>query len=121
MKIIKGAIAALAEEGYLTLQVPDLAVGECDFEELPDEWFCRWNYGKGPAIGRESGMLYLTRAGYEANKQELKAAFSGDHRGYTWKDFESHVELHFAETQRHIDRRLADFRRKIRELESFKV
>ena len=65
--------------------------------EYPDEWFV-WlkstTSGLRPVVGRESGFLFLSRVGYEANREALKQAFS-ENRGCSWEDFERHVEKHF--------------------------
>jgi len=120
MLMKKGVITSLASEGRLTLQVPQYDIiikeGRAFFaqsltcaegaKEHPDEWFV-WLKNSRPAIGRESGFLFLTRKGWEANKEEIKKAFeaSKTKRG-TWKEFEDHAEYHLKEveekTQKHI-------------------
>lgn len=123
MRVIKAAILAMAQQGYLSLQVPDCAIrfggGSTEYEELPDGWFCRIS-GRDPKVGRESGYLYLTRAGYIANKEALQAAFSTA-RGHTWADFVEYAAKHFAEVEAAVARRIKTLEKKIEELKAFEV
>jgi hypothetical protein len=123
MRVLRGAVTHLAIRGYFTLQVPDLAVGHGsdDFEELPDEWFVKlkWSGGR-PAHARESGLLFLTRIGYDANRERLRQSLETWLRGYpagrgpglqTWEDFERVAEMHF----KSVAARLATYERALRE------
>lgn len=108
MKILEGAIVDSAKKGYLSLQVPDIAIGypQPPMVDAPDEWFVVLT-GERPVIGRETGFLYLSRKGYEANKKLLRDAIDGNPRGITWEQFESAAEAHFAKvktkTQKYVD------------------
>ncbi len=74
MKIYKDSIGHLASTGYITLQVPDSAVGE-EVIDCPDDWFC-WIRNDGtPCLGGENGFLHFTRIGFDENKNEIRLAF----------------------------------------------
>jgi len=94
MKIDLSSITHLMEQGYLSLQVPELYIGCApdpkNLVDVPDEYFIRNNYDK-PAVGRESGFLYLSRKGYEHFKPTIKSKWS-TMRGHTWKEFEDYAE-----------------------------
>lgn len=121
MKIIKETITMLAASGHITLQVPDAYIGdpEPEMEEAPDEWFmyvkCEGNAHR-PCVGKESGFLYLSRAGWEANKDRIKEVFEAynekmrreypTHKWQTWADFEAHVEKHFDDMRKIIQRKI---------------
>ena len=118
MNISRDSITHLASKGHLTLQVPTFVVYTDDvvpdgedgmattgeLMEVPDDWFIYLSSNR-PVIGRESGFLHLTRAGYEAFKDDIKVAFEAwivanpEGRGpgtTTWADFEKHAKQHFA-------------------------
>lgn len=108
MKILKDVITHLAGQCRITLQVPDMAISfqnapkGVKYDELPDEWFVYLKgTGQRPAVGKESGFLFLTRAGWEANKDAMQAAFEKGKagrwdRGETWDDFVKHAEIDLA-------------------------
>lgn len=100
--IIKGAITQLASAGYITLQVPDSAYGDVELENIPAHWV--WEIkNQRPALGKERGHLHLTRAGWEANKVAIKAAFeSSQFPRDTWEEFERFVENEFATWRRKL-------------------
>lgn len=65
--------------GRLSLQVPDGEIGpeqtvrgrqSANLRPFPRRFFCRLK-SKGPALGRESGSLHLTREGYRHFRAEL--------------------------------------------------
>lgn len=104
MKILKDAVTSLAREGRPTLQIPQHDIwfskepppDKDRFEEIPNEWVITLRNGT-PIVGKEEGYLFLTRAGWEANKDKIEKAFgySGINRRGTWEDFEVHAETHF--------------------------
>ena len=124
MRIFKDAITTLAAEGRRTLQVPDLVIAippvrleEVEYEEVPDEWFTRLKRDV-PCAGKENGFLYLSRKGYEANKERLKEAFlKAQYKRGTWEQFEKDAEDHFAKVETARQRKLKLLRAKADELE----
>ena len=123
MQIIKGTITQLASKGYLTLQIPDVSLGavpRCgpEWEEAPDEWFVSLKASGHPVTSnRETGYRYLSRKGWEANKDALKRAFVGNPRANTWEDMEAHVAEHFAKVERKTQEYLRQLREKIAAIE----
>lgn len=132
MQILKGAITQLASEGHLTLQIPECAIcfpGDpvVDMEEAPDEWFCVLKRDV-PVLGKESGFLHLTRVGYEANKNALKAAFAtacatGRDRtnGVGWPAFEKMAEEHFKKVEKATTKQKKLLAQKLDQLNGFVV
>lgn len=128
MKLTDNAITALACEQRLTLQVPDQAYwtpgNEPTFVDYPDEWFCRLLHDR-PS---KQGALYLTRKGFEANREALKAAFEASRggkfeRGYNgdWSKFEAHAAEHFAKVEKGIARVRKATEKKLSEINTFVV
>lgn len=80
MMIFENWAQLLRREGRLTLQVPQFSLSwggsprpshaPPNLVGVPDEWFCFLNLGV-PAVGRMEGFLYISRLGYEANRQEI--------------------------------------------------
>lgn len=117
MKILKRAITSLASEGRITLQIPqyDIVITEDTraiaygadhmpderIEEIPDEWVMVLRGGqRRPAIGKEQGYFFLSKEGWDANRQKIKEAFlNAKHQRGTWADFEDHVEEHFRQVK----------------------
>jgi hypothetical protein len=87
MKLPKNCIEYICYKGRPSLAVGDLAfinsmnglvIDETRYTEFPDGWFCRLTssgYYYRPCIEREQGCLFLTRAGWEANKETIKKSF----------------------------------------------
>lgn len=111
MKVYAGALTLMAAEGRLSVQVPHLnlrivegqvAIADLPTVEIPDEWIeSLKGYGSGHrrCTGRELGFWHLSRAGYEANKEALRAALVGNARGTTWEQYEAAAEAHFADVE----------------------
>lgn len=120
MKIIKDSITALASEGRMTLQIPqyDLGANNTIEEEVPDEWFVTLRNASYPAVGREHGYLFLTRAGWFANQDKLKEAFENAeyNRGNTWEDFETYTIKHFQRIEHNTMNRIRLFENKAKAL-----
>ena len=121
MKIYQDTIVASPRRGHLSLQVPDVALGNPvpPMIDAPDEWFMRlhcFDGNRGPAGAvamrpampheRFRGALYLTRAGYEANREQLCSEYTS--AGGDWATFEAFAEEHFSllssGTQRYADK-----------------
>ncbi len=126
MKILKGAITSLAEEGRITLQIPqydiwigkDLEeVGQSETEEVPDNWIVLLRSNRSPALGKERGYYFLTEAGWEANKDKIEDAFSKSKfkRG-NWFDFEAYAINHFKKVKEASMKRLAYLEMKIEQV-----
>jgi len=117
MKILKDSITCLAGEGRLTLQVPmfDLG-GKPKYEEVPDEWFIYLNHDRIPTTPRY-GYLYLTKIGFEENKEKLKDAFlKAPHKRGTWEEFETAADNHFNKILTSIDKKINYHQKKATEL-----
>jgi len=126
MKIYEGFIGALRNEGRQTLQVPDIVISFAGSKEkvveVPDNWFIRV-YGEFPSVGREEGFLYLSKIGFENNKNKLKKEyFSGFSRRngrkpveQDWKDFEDYAENFFVELKKNLDFKIFKSKNKLRE------
>ena len=78
MKILKGAITSLAEQGYITLQIPiydvwiDQAPQQSETEDIPDKWVIYLKGGqRRPTIGKEKGYLFLSRLGWDKNREKI--------------------------------------------------
>ena len=118
MRIRSEAIITLASEGYITLQIPMLHAGDVTaYESLPDDYFIRLKDFR-PAVGNEHAGTYLTRKGYEALKDRLKANFS-TRRGGTWEEFESHAEKHFQMVYRRTIKFATSLRLKLNEVNAY--
>lgn len=116
MKLSYETLTSGAKCGYLSIHIPSLCVGgnppnhiEVD---MPDEWFMFVNAGPVPVVGKQEGFLYLTRKGYEDNKDRLRTAFelaiaSGFDRtdGRGWVAFEEYVENHFTKLAKAIEKK----------------
>lgn len=125
MRLPQSSLTTHAARGSKTLQIPDLCIGD-DPEptvDMPDEWFCYLRDGV-PAVGRQTGFLWLTRAGYAANRELLLAAYEtsttgrGDGRRET---FEAAAQAHFADVERRRDRAIGNLRRQLEQLEQTRV
>ena len=132
MLLCENAITSLASEGYISLQIPHLDIVINDNKalavpssesrnavELPDEWFVWLKVSKQPAVGKEQGYLYLTKIGWEANKEKIKSAFlklPERERVGSWEDFERYAEKHFMEVQKAIKTKITRLQNKIKQL-----
>jgi len=131
METIKDAIFLLTQRGYLTLQVPDLVyefsgkIGKktkSQTENIPDDWVCFLVDNIPVFKDTVQCFLFLTRKGYEANKEKIKVGFNTiQDRGYAWKDFEKYAKNHFAKIEKNLDKKKAQLRNKLKELENFTV
>lgn len=126
MKVIKSAISMLSSEGRITLQVPNRALRlpgqpEAEYEEVPDEWLITLKDGR-PAAGKESGFLFLTRKGWDANKVKIKEVFSKAkfQRG-TWEEFEAHAEEHFTKVKKRLDKEIKRCEQRLVQLKSLEA
>jgi hypothetical protein len=87
--------------------VPDIAIGDCDTEEYPDDYFWKLKYGNSGyriASSREDACLYLSPKGFKALKHLLanipeKTVHGGDIT-LTAKEVEQKAEFFFAETRK---------------------
>jgi len=124
MKISKEHMFTLMHEGYITLQIPNLVISfdnnysDPNAKDVPDEWFSILrSSGNRPVIGKEQGFLYFSKAGWKANKKEIKEAFlsSPNPRG-TWEEFEEYVKKHFKNAELSIHKEIAKLKKRIYEL-----
>lgn len=118
MDLQSKAITTLVSEGYVTLQIPMSYLGNVTaYESLPDDYFIRLKDYR-PAVGNEQAGTYLTRKGYEALKDRLKANFS-TRRGRTWEEFEAHAEKHFQIVYRKTIKFATSLRLKLNEVNAY--
>jgi len=121
VKILKDSITSLASEGRMTLQIPQYDLGSSDAieEEVPDEWVVTLRNGSYPAVGKERGYLFLTRAGWFANQDKIQDAFEAAeyNRGNTWEDFEEYAIKHFQRIKHNTMHRIRLFEKKVKELQ----
>lgn len=130
MKLERDAITTLAGEGRCTLLVPDVLLfvpgydeSSVVYEDFPDDWFVVLTPAGAPVAGKENGYTYLSRKGYEANKDALKKAFESSEgiRGKTWADFEKHAEEHFDKVAKARASKLKMLRAKVADLEKVQL
>jgi len=125
MRIPTSSITTLAGEGRITLQVPACWIGTApELTDYPDEWFCQLRGARVPAVGRETGFLFLTRAGFEANKAAIRAAFEAANTrrsGEGWAAFEAHAAQHFANIAAATAKEIAKHEMKLAGLRRFVV
>lgn len=121
MKVLNQSLYSLPSRGYMTLQIPDLVIGEVkpeEFVELPDEWFqvVGSNGVRRPLNG--SGILYWSEKGFQANRDQIKAAFdaSASHRG-SWVDFETKAIQFLQEVKTKTEKHVKFLRKKADKLE----
>jgi len=121
MIIYKDAITNTARSGRISLQIPEHGIFArrelYETEEVPDEWLVRLRRYKYPAIGTEDGYLFLTRTGWNANKDKIEEAFSTAkfQRG-TWQEFLQHVEYHFKRVEKSTLRRIKFLESKVNKM-----
>lgn len=115
MKIIKDSIICLAKKGRATLQVPDIVIGVApELVDCPDEWFVKLTNRNG--IPSVQGFLFLTQAGYEANKKDLLCAYAS--AGGSPTDFEAMAETQFHERKNAVAKEILKLKKKIAKLEA---
>lgn len=123
MKIIKGALTSLASRGYITLQVPQVVLNsskkfEVETEEIPDNWIVVLRRGC-PVAGQEQGHSFLTKIGWEVNKDKIKEAYmNAEFQRGSWEKFELYVEDHFKEVKEKTKRRIRLLEKKVKQLKS---
>lgn len=140
MLISRDSLTSLAGRGYKTLQIPEFEVtiqgdhaymhAPVDTIEIPDSWVCHIS-GDAPCLGKQQGFLYFTRAGYEANKPSLRAAFehgiatigcrSDNPDEWTWAAFEAYADAHFAKIEQRRAKLILNLQSKIHDAEQFQV
>ena len=123
MKLHKDAITRLASEGRITLQIPqhiiwfDKEPKQIETEEVPDSWVVSLRSNRSPAVGKESGFYFLTKKGWEANKNRIKEAFlRAEFQRGTWVEFELHAEEHFKKVEKASIKRLAYLEKKVQQV-----
>jgi len=129
----------LIRQGYLGLQIPEIYLEtEADKRargslpndkciEMPDNWFIRAHFDRGPCIGAECGCLYLSSIGYKANKERIKEAFElalneGNDRthGRGWIAFEEEAKRELYRFTQKLNKRITKARQEQRELWAIK-
>lgn len=133
MIVFKAAITHLASRGRTDIQVPEINISTKgvlyardvpnDTEELPDAWFIRLSYYL-PVI--KGGFLYLSKAGWEANKNQIKIAFekaivNNYNRGKTWDDFINEINKHFIKIENTINKKKKYLIKQLEYLNSVKI
>lgn len=114
----------LPREGRITLQIPTLTfefVGDfliIEHETKYDSvWFVELKDDQTPCTGKETGFLYWTKVGWEANRDKIKQAFASSscQRG-TWEEFVQHADEHFATVEKRTRARMDALQNKLNEL-----
>jgi len=123
MKLIKGSITRLSSQGYITLQIPGYAIGdpgiEIETEEVPDNWIIILHSNKCASVGKEGGFLFLTKTGWEANKDKIKDAYeNAKHQRGPWEKFELHAEEQFKKVEKSTKHKIQFLQKKIDQLKS---
>jgi len=130
MNISKSTVLRLALEGYATLQVPQFYVGfglskPNDIISVPDDYFCILKADGIPCVGKQSGFLYLTQAGYNYFYEDLKQAYEAacdsglDRLGTGWAGFVAEAQKHFAKVSAQKQKQIADLQNKLSQLQFF--
>lgn len=91
MKIIHNGITKLASLCRISIQVIDKYSMDDQTIDIPDDW-----------IYQEDNKYYLTKKGWEMNKESIKNAYEKTLKYHpyttednTWSVFESYAENHF--------------------------
>lgn len=125
MKIFEIAITALTSEGRITLQVPDFCIGTPIPKQIeaPDDWFVRLNgYLPSPR-----GCLFLSRKGWEANKEALWLAFAKSRFDpqtcrnpeiVTREQFEVAIEKEFQLREDAVQKKIKSLKKQLSKLEA---
>lgn len=108
MRLLRRAIFYFIERGDYVLEIPEtlpVIQGEQGPEELPDEWFCRLKnpFSGEPALS--SGILHLSRAGFNANRDQMREVFNTTNQftDISWQEFELRANEHFNRVQRQVE------------------
>jgi uncharacterized C2H2 Zn-finger protein len=123
MKILKDAIISNSRDGRITLQIPQNNISfkrvEYETEEVPDEWVVMLRKYKYPAVGTEDGYLFLTRTGWNINKDKIEEAFrTARFKRGTWQRFVQHAEEHFKLVEKSTLKRIKFLERKVEKIRS---
>lgn len=123
MEILKNGITRFASLSRISLIVieditylPGREPEEDDIQRItiPDEWVIKLAPGNlKPCLPNEIGCYYLTEAGWEANKEEIKEVYIKAMKFHpyttqdnTWSAYEKHVKEHFTTVNLHIKKKL---------------
>lgn len=121
-EVYEDCITHHASEGRLTLQVPNNCIGTPTSAtvSVDSSHFVILKSEDGiPAVGRETGFLFFTEAGFEHYKSELEAVFDADIRGNTWAQFEEHAASVFAKRKKKLQKAILNAELKVQQLRSF--
>ena len=113
---------------HFTIQIPqisynctiDPAGGPPTFTEptmvdIPDDWVILLR-GNRPCVGKETGFLYFTRKGYNANLDEIKKIWEST--GQEWAKFEEMVESHFKAVEKAANKFVLELKKKLMQAET---
>jgi hypothetical protein len=127
VRIIKGTVFHLLDEGRLTIQIGNMAIGHVDYEDWPDDWFLAVD-GNGilrPLQMAESGecFLFLSRTGFLANQQLIRNSFEAGvqkcprtNPPYTWMDLVNHAAEFWSKLETKTARKIGRLQNQIQEL-----
>ena len=134
LSISLSGITCLVREGRITLQIPQFYIIETEEDAIkveeekkkyPKEYFCTISSNRVPS---KNGFLYLTRAGYNFFKEDLKKAFEqalleGKDRteGRGWDLFEEEAEKHFQQVEKMVRGRISSLEKQVENLKKFVV
>lgn len=91
--------------------------------DYPDEWFHVLEIGDKPRIGKKSGYVHLSRAGFQAFEPDLFAAFQQSNNASfpTWDLYKAALEAHFAQVEKARLKLIAKYEKILEELKNFNV
>lgn len=109
---------------YVSLQMGEIEIygglsRSSEFTDLPSEWFCRLKNDR-PAIGRENGILHLTKSGYAANREAI-FAFVRENELFNEQEFDRQVQHQFGEIKKCISKKVEKLSKAIKSLQEFVV
>lgn len=124
--IPKGSLFKLPAEGRITLQIPEIYIRfaedgiptEDDYEEIPHNWVMYVKHNRPAHPNEKSGFLHWSEAGYEVNKERIRATFNTavasqrQGRPVTWEDFEKHAKNEFVTIRKGYRKHLRNLRKK---------
>jgi len=116
MKILKGWENNVVT--FKSLQVPTQTKHTTHkMVELPDEWFMEISSKDEPVIGRDMGFLYLSPAGWRANRDQFKAQMSKE----DFKELAESAKKLFANVRLQKQRLIVMYKMRIKALQAVKL
>lgn len=113
--------------GKITFQVPQysISINERHIEtkknefdnELPDEWFIELKGGSNvPVIGKQQGYLFISKIGYEQNKEEILRRFVA--AGGSVEELETEANKFYNKLEKSIHKKISQLQKDLNKLNS---